>query len=724
MDLTVDVCPGGGDVLVKGAQAVDHLPDNVLFDRWNASRDAEAFSEIATRYAGLVYATCRRILNDPSEAEDVAQECFVYLLERRDGSPLGPWLHRLATHRALDRLRGNARRARRDDLFANQLQKTVEPHWSGIEAHLDEAISALPEELRVPLVRHFLEGHSYATLARLLGVPKSTLAKRVQQGLEEVRAALRRKGIDAAPGLAPLLARHGIEMPPPTLRASLGKLALAGMKSSIVSPLIAGGGAVVIKKVLAGIAALVALAVFTAGGVTAYRALTATRHDAAGTSSAKPPTASPLLQATTQNTSRQDARVPKDKKDSPALTTPEGKVPFATLLQRLAAAPKSRVTSPASITSNDIPADNGAHFFLLASELTPDLDQSWLEDCLDEIQRNGWTNDPKLMAYIAASQDAFAAIREGIKRGNAELPLASGPLELLDYASKYRTLARLMAAEGQMYASQGNVAAAFEDFATIAEFANESSRGGCVVNELVGYALLDQATDAAGNALVNSNVTAAECRAYIARIQAIEAREVPMSQAVQNEAESFGAWFAAEFKTGEDVRAFFLAPDITYGDDVRQWVLESSDEELLAAAHEYLAAYEGMAESLELPYWETQSAGSPQSPTSTVAALGFGAIQNLPSRAAYSAALRDGTVIQAALEAFRIEQGAYPGSLDQLAPAYLSNVPADSFTGQGFCYSADNNGYSLYSAGADMQNDGGTLDDYKAPGGDLIFRAP
>jgi DNA-directed RNA polymerase specialized sigma24 family protein len=42
---------------------------------------AEAFQTIVSRHAGMVYATCRRILRNATDAEDMAQECFETLAQ-------------------------------------------------------------------------------------------------------------------------------------------------------------------------------------------------------------------------------------------------------------------------------------------------------------------------------------------------------------------------------------------------------------------------------------------------------------------------------------------------------------------------------------------------------------------------------------------------------------------------------------------------------------------
>jgi DNA-directed RNA polymerase specialized sigma24 family protein len=53
--------------------------DRTLIEKWTTRRDADAFAEIVSRYSGMVYATCLRILRNGSEAEEVAQECFLKL---------------------------------------------------------------------------------------------------------------------------------------------------------------------------------------------------------------------------------------------------------------------------------------------------------------------------------------------------------------------------------------------------------------------------------------------------------------------------------------------------------------------------------------------------------------------------------------------------------------------------------------------------------------------
>jgi RNA polymerase sigma factor (sigma-70 family) len=87
-------------------------PDAALFEKWVATRDADVFAEIVSRHSGMVYGTCKRVLGNPTDAEDVAQECFIELAQARSGirSSLGGWLHKAAVHRSLNRIKAERRR--------------------------------------------------------------------------------------------------------------------------------------------------------------------------------------------------------------------------------------------------------------------------------------------------------------------------------------------------------------------------------------------------------------------------------------------------------------------------------------------------------------------------------------------------------------------------------------------------------------------------------------
>lgn len=205
--------------------------DLILLHRWRASRDAEAFRALAERYAGLVFAAAHRVLRDPSEAEDVAQECFLTLAQARKPPErnLGAWLHAAAVNRAKNHIRGEVRRRQREQHYNALKPDHIQTDLDDTLAHVDEAIAALDDELRHVIIAHFLEAKSQGEIADTSGVSRQTVNARVKRGVEAIREHLTKKGITTTTAsLTALLGSQMVEAAPAALVAALGKVALSG----------------------------------------------------------------------------------------------------------------------------------------------------------------------------------------------------------------------------------------------------------------------------------------------------------------------------------------------------------------------------------------------------------------------------------------------------------------------------------------------------------------
>jgi hypothetical protein len=66
------------------------------------------------------------------------------------------------------------------------------------------------------------------------------------------------------------------------------------------------------------------------------------------------------------------------------------------------------------------------------------------------------------------------------------------------------------------------------------------------------------------------------------------------------------------------------------------------------------------------------------------------------------------------LSVFKTEHGAYHATLAELAPTYLKTIPNDRFTEKPLIYARTEKGYTLYSVGPNMTDDGGKSDDLSA----------
>lgn len=277
----------------------------VLLQRYLESGDADAFAQIARRYAALVYGTCLRVTGNREEAADAAQDTFFDLLKnaRRVTGSLGGWLHRVATRRALDLIRRDTARRKREQAYA-ALEPEQPQEWTEVSPHVDQAITELDDDRREAVIQYYLRGETTVQIASAQGVNQSTVSRRIEQGLAIVRDKLRAKGVlVGATALAAVLSQEA-PAAPVELLAELGKMALTASKT--------GAGTAVTAGLLAGIKSN--LIIFTvvvlvgAGGYLAYRWSGSTRTVG--------PTASPNQPASVSRTP-QPAKLP----DTPTPST-------------------------------------------------------------------------------------------------------------------------------------------------------------------------------------------------------------------------------------------------------------------------------------------------------------------------------------------------------------------------------------------------------------------
>jgi RNA polymerase sigma-70 factor (ECF subfamily) len=156
--------------------------------------DDESFEALFTAEYGRVAGIANRVLADPHEAEDVAQEVFIdfHRLHSASAQYAPAWLHRAAAHAALNRLRGARRRQRREVAqAAEESDQTVDPQKmlevSEDRRQVRQALARLaPKPAAVLVLR--ASGLSYAEVAQALGVgigQVGTLLRRAESALRK-----------------------------------------------------------------------------------------------------------------------------------------------------------------------------------------------------------------------------------------------------------------------------------------------------------------------------------------------------------------------------------------------------------------------------------------------------------------------------------------------------------------------------------------------------------
>lgn len=174
----------------------DHEADELLVRRTQEG-DGAAFETLVERHMRRVYNLCLRILGDPEEAADAAQDTMLSAMRKlhtfRGEAAFTTWLHRVTVNACYDALRRKGRRPLLRSVPDEERpgpEPAVPGHAEDVELSVDvaRALREVPEEFRVALVLAEVEDLPYERIAELLGVPVGTVKSRVFRG----RAALGR----------------------------------------------------------------------------------------------------------------------------------------------------------------------------------------------------------------------------------------------------------------------------------------------------------------------------------------------------------------------------------------------------------------------------------------------------------------------------------------------------------------------------------------------------
>ncbi|MBW3548785.1 MAG: sigma-70 family RNA polymerase sigma factor [Actinobacteria bacterium] len=175
----------------------------VAIGRWREDALAEAYR----RHAGAVYALARRLLNDPTLAEEVVQEVFLRIWDAPEkfdperGS-LRSYLLAQCHGRSVDLIRSEQSRRNRELKDHRQQAEAgydIEHEvWDlTVAEHVRDAVAGLPTEERRAIELAYLGGHTYREVAVLLEQPEGTVKSRIRAGLRRMRSGLADAGVGA-----------------------------------------------------------------------------------------------------------------------------------------------------------------------------------------------------------------------------------------------------------------------------------------------------------------------------------------------------------------------------------------------------------------------------------------------------------------------------------------------------------------------------------------------
>ena len=152
--------------------------------------DPDAFEALYHRYRDWVYGLAWRFTANRSDALDVLQETFTYLLGKFPGfeltASMTTFLYPVVRHISL-RVRSKSRRFASDEEVLEELAAPASQAAERVRSELAAVLAVLPDQQREVLLMRFVDDMSLQEIAAAMDVPVGTVKSRLYNGLQTLR---------------------------------------------------------------------------------------------------------------------------------------------------------------------------------------------------------------------------------------------------------------------------------------------------------------------------------------------------------------------------------------------------------------------------------------------------------------------------------------------------------------------------------------------------------
>lgn len=149
------------------------------------------FESVVRAHQGMVYSIACNFFHNGAIAEEVAQDVFLQLYERRSSVAAGAhcvaWLRRSTVHRCIDALRRSSFRQEVQVESLPDIPVDVPETDPLLQEGLRRLIASLPEKPRAVLVLRFGEDMDAEEIGRTLEMPVRTVWSHLQRGTAMIR---------------------------------------------------------------------------------------------------------------------------------------------------------------------------------------------------------------------------------------------------------------------------------------------------------------------------------------------------------------------------------------------------------------------------------------------------------------------------------------------------------------------------------------------------------
>ncbi len=338
---------------------------------------------------------------------------------------------------------------------------------------------------------------------------------------------------------------------------------------------------------------------------------------------------------------------------------------------------------------------------------------------VDAVNDATLITDPKVIAqryslarktaWLRANRAGFALFDRAMQTPSlSPAERGSSAAGFPSYA-RLRNLARIKTIESNARWMRGDPNGALQSGLDTIQMGHDMRRGGVIITHLVGVAI-----GAIGRSVTHDTVDkldAKQARTAARRLDDLQRTRPSLAQTLTEDKHYAQSSWMETFKS-KDWRSpkSLMAPEqLTIVDRFRLYTIPKQ-----TIVDDVAASYEHDIANSRLPYLPKKSPLEfPADPFQEM----FGISNSLRFNDARDLAGDQLLMFRLALRAYRLDNGAYPPTLNALAPAYLKTIPIDPFGGgQGWVYKLAGPDYMLYSIGPDGKDDGGKAIPPRRPG--------
>ncbi|MBW3638019.1 MAG: hypothetical protein KY445_16365 [Armatimonadetes bacterium] len=366
-------------------------------------------------------------------------------------------------------------------------------------------------------------------------------------------------------------------------------------------------------------------------------------------------------------------------------------------------------TAPAIVFPTPLPrpTPNGYDFYVASARAmkpaTPPVDavndsQNLLETNPQLAAKN--YSLARKTAWLRANATAFALFQKGIATPclHPDARVGGSMVAFGSYGS-LRELARAKMIETHAFALQKRWNDAVNSSLDTVQMGSDMARGGALIGKLVGTAIVAIGRDPLNSSdFLPEKLNGPQSRAAAKRLESILRRRASYRDVLQ-EARWVSLNDFARFSQNPKWRDISSDPNATWRQKVEARLL--SKDGMVQGINE---SFDAQIADISQPYNSPSLVKQPDN----LILDSFVVKQSLRPQEGREIVPLNVLLLRFALRAYQLENGAFPASLNQLAPKYLQKVPTDYYAdGAEFRYRIKNGDYELWSVGPDGKDNGG-----------------